>query len=635
MRFITESHTVEISKRFLWSDSSTVLAWIRSDHRRYKQYVACRIGELLTLTDIDDWKWVPSKMNPADTATKWGKGPFEETEKSWFEGPQFLRKPEEEWPRPRSVQLTAVAEEELRPCHSHREIIIPGAVADYQRFSKWERLLRTMAYVLRFINNLKLKRAGTNTEHGILTRDELRLARTTLYKSVQWQTYPDEMALLTVNRQNPLKTSSPLHSLSPFMDDEGVLRVDSRIKAADKATQSMKFPIILPRTHRLTLLIIDDCHRKFHHANFETVVNEIRQRYHVSRLRPAVKKVTKDCQVCKIIRARPYTPRMAPLPLARLAACVRPFSYVGLDFFGPFLVKVGRSYLKRWIALFTCLTIRAVHVEVVFSLTTKSCIECIRRFICRRGVPNEIYTDNGTNFKGAARLMKEQQEMIREINENLAGTFTSTTTKWLFIPPASPHMGGAWERMVRSVKTAMFAAYEGNRKLTDEGLLTLITEAEAIVNSRPLTYMPLESAECEALTPNHFLLPLGSSGDILQRSSDEKTTKVDHREAAAIVEATWNATQQHLDMFWKRWIAEYLPTLTKRTKWFGEQRAITVGDLVLVIDGGPRNEWVRGRVREVIVGNDRRIRQAIIQTARGLMKRPVAKLAILEVKESG
>ncbi|XP_062539237.1 uncharacterized protein LOC134207549 [Armigeres subalbatus] len=385
------------------------------------------------------------------------------------------------------------------------------------------------------------------------------------------------MALLSVNETTPLENTSARHALNPFIDEQGILRVDSRIKAASIAVASMKFPIILPREHKLTLLLIDEYHRRFRHANFETVVNEIRQRYRVSQLRPTVEKVIKNCQRCKIDKAKPYVPRMAPLPPARLAACVRPFSYVGIDFFGPFQVKVGRCYVKRWIALFTCLTIRAVHVEVVFSLTTKSCIECVRRFICRRGIPIEIYSDNGTNFRGAARLLKEQQEAIREINENLAGTFASTKTKWIFIPPAAPHMGGAWERMVRSVKTAMFAAYENNRKLSDEGLQTLITEAEAIVNSRPLTYLPLESAECEAITPNHFLLPLGSIGDTRQTVTGQDTTTEEHRQAAAIVEATCNATQLHLNIFWKRWIVEYLPILTKRTKWFGEQNLLRRG----------------------------------------------------------
>ncbi|XP_062557240.1 uncharacterized protein LOC134222113 [Armigeres subalbatus] len=578
MQFIIESHTVAVAKRYLWSDSSTVLAWIRTDHRRYKQYVACRIGELLTLTNPEEWKWIPTKINPADAATKWGKGPCLAKDSDWFEGPEFLRKSEEEWPRSKSTPLSTAAEEELRPCYMHQKLVLQGLEIDFQRFSKLERLLRTVAYVLRFVENLKLKRVRAITTNGILTSDELVLAQTTLIKSVQWQAYPDEMALLMANRQTPLKSTSVLHSLSPFMDQQGILRIDSRIKAADKATSAMKFPVILPCDHKFTLLIIDKFHRRFRHANFETVVNEIRQIYHVSRLRPTVKKVTNDCQRCKINKAKPYIPRMAPLPPARLAAGVRPFSFVGLDFFGPFLVRVGRSYVNRWIALFTCLTIRAVHVELVFSLNTNSCIQCVRRFICRRGIPTEIYSDNGTNFRCAARQLKEQQEAIQAINKDLAGTFTSVDTKWKFIPPAAPHMGGAWERMVRSVKTAMFAAYDTNRKLTDESLYTLITEAEAIVNSRPLTYLPLETAESEALTPKHFLLPLSSVCETPEPVVGDDALTGTQKQAAAAIEATWNATQQHLNTFWKRWITKYLPTLTKRTKWFAEQRAIAVGE---------------------------------------------------------
>ncbi|XP_062539236.1 uncharacterized protein LOC134207546 [Armigeres subalbatus] len=154
MQCVIESHTVAVTKRYLWSDSSTVLAWIRADHRRYKQYVACRIGEILTLTDAKEWRWVPTKSNPADSATKWGNGPSFEATSYWFRGPEFLHCAEEEWPRPRSMHLTAAVEEELRPCHSHRAATVSEAIIDYQRFSKWERLLRTMAYVCRFIENL-------------------------------------------------------------------------------------------------------------------------------------------------------------------------------------------------------------------------------------------------------------------------------------------------------------------------------------------------------------------------------------------------------------------------------------------------------------------------------------------------
>lgn len=198
---------------------------------------------------------------------------------------------------------------------------------------------------------------------------------------------------------------------------------------------------------------------------------------------------------------------MAPLPEAGLKPYERPFSYVGLDYFGPISVRVNRSTVKRWIALFTCLTTRAVHLEVAHSLSTESCKQAIRRFIGRRGAPVEIRSDRGTNFVGANNdLRKEMIEMDRQ----LAETFTNTNTRWVFNPPAAPHMGGAWERLVRSVKTAM-AAIQTTEIPKEEALATFIVEAESIVNFRPFTFIPLETEQQEALTPNHFLL-LSSTG---------------------------------------------------------------------------------------------------------------------------
>ncbi|XP_055614770.1 uncharacterized protein LOC129761092 [Toxorhynchites rutilus septentrionalis] len=428
------------------------------------------------------------------------------------------------------------------------------------------------------------------------------------------------MVLLTRNQQSPaaqqiqLEKSSSLYRLTPMLDEFGILRMDGRITAAPNVNECVKFPIILPRKHRFTYLLLNDYHRRFRHRNLETVVNEVRQQFYIPQLRVAVKQVTKSCQWCKTVRAELCIPRMAQLPAARLASFQRLFTHTGLDLFGPLLVKIGRSYTKRWIAVFTCLTIRAVHVEVVHSLSTRSCVEAIRRFVVRRGSPATIYSDNGTNFREASRLLQDQIEQ-------LAATFTSSSTKWIFIPPGTPHMGGAWKRMVRSIKTAIDAAYSSHGKLNDETLATLVVEAEGIVNSRPLTYLPIPSEESEALAPNHFLL--GSSSRVrLQAEADD---------SAADLQLSFSQIQLHLNTFWRRWLREYLPTLNKRTKWFGDVRPVAAGDLVVIVDESTRNKWERGRILEVIRGSDGRIRQAIVQTARGLIRRSVSKLAVLEV----
>ncbi|XP_058816511.1 uncharacterized protein LOC131679785 [Topomyia yanbarensis] len=379
-----------------------------------------------------------------------------------------------------------------------------------------------------------------------------------------------------------------------------------------------KFPIILPKNHTVTYLLLDSYHGQFLHGNTETVVNEVRQHFYIPQLRVLARKLSRRCLWCIVYKAKPVTPRMAPLPTARLSPYTRPFSYVGFDYFGPILVKVGRSIAKRWIALFTCLTIRAVHVEIAHDLSTQSCINCIRRFVCRRGQPLEIHSDNGCNFKGANNILQKQME---QTIIDSAASFTNAQTKWVFIPPTSPHMGGSWERMVRSVKAAMTSLPQ-DRKLDDEALQTVAIEAEAIVNSRPLTYLPLDSEEQEALTPNHFIL-MSSTG------INQPAVQISDPTKAAF--GTRALIQRNLDHFWRRWVREYLPTLTRRTKWFEETKPIEPGDLVVVIDESRRNGWVRGRVKEILPGKDGRVRQAVVQTSGGLFRRSVSNLAVLDV----
>ncbi|XP_055590318.1 uncharacterized protein LOC129742446 [Uranotaenia lowii] len=618
--FIKAGHKLRIERTVFWSDSSTVLAWIRSDHRRYSQFVACRVSEILSTTTIADWRWVPTKLNVADLATKWGQGGQLDVNGSWFHGPLFLTMSEENWPIQKSIQTTDL---EQKTCNVHLSVFIPEPMIDPTRFSRWDRMRRAMAYSFRFVHNCRNPRAKSNSFH--LKQEELLRAENYLFQTAQWSAFADEICTIMCHRPKaegmhvPMDKKSKLYQLSPYLDENNVLRVDGRIGAAANASENLKFPVILPKKHPITNLFIDFYHRKYQHANFETVVNELRQVTHIPQARSQVKHIVKQCQYCKVYKARPQVPRMAPLPAARLASYTRPFTYVGLDLFGPILVKVGRTTVKRWIALFTCLTVRAIHVEVVFSLSTEACIMAIRRFTGRRGFPQEFYSDNGTNFRGANNVLQEQ---VRKIEEGLASTFTNTTTKWIFIPPGTPHMGGAWERMVRSVKTAMESSLASGRKLDDEGLWTLAVESESIVNSRPLTYLPLEAEESEALTPNHLLL--GSSSGVKQPS-------ILPLDEVLVLKNCWNKVQHQADMFWRRWVREYLPELTIRTKWLGETRPICVGDLVIIVDEAKRNGWVRGKINEVIQGQDGRIRKAIVQTHRGLIRQSVSKLAVLDV----
>ncbi|XP_062541286.1 uncharacterized protein LOC134209312 [Armigeres subalbatus] len=265
-----------------------------------------------------------------------GSGPKLDANSIWFKGPLFLQLPEEEWPAQRI--LSSPTEEELRPCYALGVFYVPGPLVKLERFSQLDRAIRAVAYVFRYLHNLKRNISREERLVGPLTSEELQKAESLLIREAQWQGFPDEIMVLKRNASKPvdeqtsLMKSSSIYQLCPFLDERNILRVDGRISAAPNVDNNTKFPVILPRKHPLTALILDRYHRRYLHGNTETVVNEIRQLYHVPRLRTAVTKTAKACQWCRVYKSSPKVPRMAPLPLARMASFVRPFTHTGLDF---------------------------------------------------------------------------------------------------------------------------------------------------------------------------------------------------------------------------------------------------------------------------------------------------------------
>ncbi|XP_055645563.1 uncharacterized protein LOC129782290 [Toxorhynchites rutilus septentrionalis] len=599
---ITRSHRIKISRRVFWTDSRDVVCWLRSDHRRYHQFVAFRISELLETTVVDEWRWLPTRANVADEGTKWQRLPDLQPTSRWFHGPTFLWKPDSEWPGD-SGELGTTAEE-IRSSVFHHHIISP--LMCFERFSKWKRLLRTVAYVYRFITNLRKSVNRMPSKQRPLEQKELDRAEQIIYSQTQRQVYSDEFEILnniapgTQPWERILPKSSSLYTLCPTIDNFGVLRMQGRIAACEWVDESVKHPIILPRRNHVTDLVIAHYHDAYRHLNHQTVMNEIRLKYHIPRLRSEYNRVRKNCQHCKIRHAIPKPPAMGNLPLARLAAFQRPFSYTGIDYFGPIMVVVGRHVEKRWGALGT----RGIHIEIAHTLTTDSCILALRNFIARRGAPLEIISDNGTNIVGASKELREalkQVDMCRLMTE-----IVQPNTKWIFNPPAAPHFGGCWERLVQSVKRIL-NEFNPPRLPTDEILRSMLMEIEMIINSRPLTHVPLDTDTESPLTPNHFLLGC-SNGSKPPIAFDDKAT---------VLKQSWKMSQQYADMFWRKWVKDYLPTLTRRTKWFQSTKPIEEGDLVVVVDNN-------------------QVRRVTVQTMHGLLERPAVMIAVLDVssKES-
>ncbi|XP_062704081.1 uncharacterized protein LOC134286482 [Aedes albopictus] len=622
-RAVSEALSVQISRRNFWSDSQDVLCWIRSDHRRYSPFVAFRISEILELTEIAEWRYVPTDLNVADDGTKWKGFPDLGPEARWFNGPQFLYLTEDHWPRPSKIPTTT--DLELRPsAMSH--FVASEPIIRANDFSSWSRLVRIVALVQRFSSNCKLKRQRKSTINGPLSSQEISSAEAYLVRQAQCEIYSDEVALLQRSQhelnqlKTPLPKTSSLHQKSPWLDRNGVMRMRGRIANCDYATEDAKHPIILPRDHPTTKLIIAHYHQKYNHQNHETVINEIRQKYSVSKLRTAFAKIRNNCQLCKNHRIVPKVPIMADLPEARLDAFTQPFTHVGVDFFGPYEIVIGRRSEKRWGMLATCLTTRAIHIEVACTLNTDSCVMALRNFISRRGKPRTIYSDRGTNFVGANRELKEAECTINQ--DKLMTEFVDAETSWKFLPPSSPHMGGSWERLIGCVKKNLMGILS-MRRLTDEVLRNLLTEVENTVNSRPLTHVPVDDESSPALTPNHFLI--GSSNGVKPLCTAD--------DSGENLRQCWRLSQIQANRFWKRWINDYLPEITRRTKWFTDTKPVEDNDVVVIVDPKlPRNCWPKGRIICTHPGRDGQPRSATVRTATGIYERPVAKLAVLDVR---
>lgn len=612
---ILKAHTFKVNRVVFWSDSKTVIAWIRSDHRRYKQFVALRIGEILETTEIEDWRWIPSNENVADDATKDNGVSSLQSSSRWFTGPSFLVLPENEWPKEEPL-VDNDEPAELRSVNVHVLVPTSFVIPCLDKCTSWEMLVRVQAITQRFIYNINANRCGKQKKSGRITLSELNLAKSYLYRYVQMTVYHEEISVIQSGSKTVEKTS-PIFKMSPYIDEMGVLRQRGRIDVIEGVTMDTKRPIIMPWAHSITQLIVRSYHRNFHHRHNEIVVNEVRQKFSISRLRVLVKKIQRTCQECKNEMAKPAPPEMCALPKQRLSTFTRPFTYAGVDYFGPMEVTIGRRIEKRWGVIFTCLTIRAIHLELACSLSTDSCILAIRNFMSRRGEPMEIWSDNGTNFHGA------NNELRREIKDlcprRLEDEFSRI--QWRFIPPGAPHMGGSWERMVRTVKMSLSKILP-TRRPSEELLRSILIEIEGIVNSRPLTYMPLESPEDEALTPNHFLL--GSSSGMKPPGVFDENGLVQRK--------NWRISQIIADRFWRRWVQEYLPTIARRTKWFEQVKSIKIGDVVMMFDDERRNSWKRGRIIDTIEGSDGQVRTVTIQTATGVYKRPAARIAVLDVR---
>ena len=214
-------------------------------------------------------------------------------------------------------------------------------------------------------------------------------------------------------------------------------------------------------------------------------------------------------------------------------------------------------------------------------------------------------------------MSKELSQAIKEIEDDrMRDLAIKNKFEWKFNLPTASHMGGTWERLIRSVKTALSTVLK-DQAPREEVLITMLVEIEHVINSRPLTHVSVDPRDQEALMPNHFLI--GASSEEVRFGGRDIETECSRKQ--------WRVTQYFVEMFWRRWLHEYLPTLIPRKKWQNYDKPLQIGDLVLILDENiEMNQWRKGVVTRAFPRNDGQVRVVKIKTANGTIKRPSRKL---------
>ena len=607
---------------YAWTDATIVLNWIQGNPRRFKTYVGNRVSQIMDLVPPEHWRHVSGAENPADCASR-GLFPSDIlAHHLWWNGPDWLKGNPNQWPSQFIPEIDSHSEDlELCSFVSCTTIDIEPLIS-LDKFSNFSSYKRIIAWVIRFSNNCLSRKRKIDHETGPLTIQELDRSSNYWISVMQGTYFRREIELL--KRELELPLNSKLLSLSPLLDDYGILRVGGRQQNA-KFSYNCKHPVIIHGKHPLTKLLIRSEHLRLLHAGPLLLFASLSRLHHIIGGQKVVRSITRSCIICRRRSSRPSPQMMGQLPIERVTPDAI-FSKTGVDYAGPVYIKQGYTrkpvVLKAYVCVFVSLSVKAVHLELVSDLTSESFIACLRRFISRRGKPTLIWSDHGTNFVGAKRVLQELFEFLQKntTTQVISNFCSSQGIKWDFIPERTPHFGGLWEAAVKSLKTHLFRIV-GDTKLTFEELNTVLTQIESCLNSRPLGIIPNNDEDgIEVLTPGHFLI-----GRPIEALPDHQSSY----QPMSILRR-WYLCESLVRHFWNRWSSEYLISLRKYSKWRQPARNLQVGDIVVLREDEMFPTcWPLAKIVETHKGKDGLVRIVKLKTKGGTYTRPVTKIALL------
>ena len=623
-KFVAQAINFPSNKIAYFSDSSITLSRIKKGPSNWKLWVGTRVAFILKLSDKDQWYYVPGENNPADLASRGCDVATLAQSQIWWNGPTFLQEDRKEWPAvpgcPAKERTADSLETKPNLQFKVKKTKQDPVMRIMNAHSSLDKMLRILSLARRYVLKLQAKvKHDTLAFPEHLTVKELDDSLDLCIKTAQRDAYPAEVEALQ-NGYEIDKRSSILQ-YNPYLDEKGILRSNSRLSHSKSLPEGSKFPILLPKKCHLSALIFLRMHEVNLHAGNETILSLSRKKYALMGGRQELRRILNKCKkkICR--QPMPHSQQMAPLPPER-SEMGRPFTHVGLDYFGPMYTRIGDNQppKKVWACIFTCFSSRAIHLELVEDMTASEFLNAVKRLSARHGQPSVLYSDNAKTFKAADKELKKlfQKPTSFQIGTGLARIGIT----WSYAIAEAPHTNALTERMIRCVKKSLRVMLN-NKMLTFRQLETLLIETEGIVNKRPLCAVRMNE-EINPITPAELVL--GRSLDLLP--DPPKLTAVNLKEV-------WALRKTLLNIFWKRFYNDYLLELQPRKIWQKQpEKTINEGDVVLLRDDHlSRNDWRIARVETLHAGRDGLPRLVTLKKPNGqTIQRHISRLALLEAQ---
>ncbi|KAI5756181.1 hypothetical protein M8J77_022798 [Diaphorina citri] len=623
LKFVNFSLNLNFDKYYLWCDNQCVLHWLHTT-KVLPVFIKNRIKEIKASPFPIEFKYVRSEDNPSDVCCRQGQsGKDLRVNYLWWNGPRWLKQPHDQWPPSNFIPDIDESSYELELISSPQTKVSSVLKVDstvrkpidinVEKFSSFRKLCNVTCYVRKFID-VKCRRL--ESQGGPVTSEQYQAAKVAWLRYIQNNYFLDSIRALKRGQRDDLCLN-----LGLCLDENDLLVCKGRFIELQVNGQNL-FPILLPRESHITKIIINDAHGKCFHMGTSQTLAHLRKEYWIPHGRSTVKSVLHRCPTCRKGNCYgPYeTPEFSFYPDYRLNKNL-PFSVSGVDYFGPLYTKDNDSIIPVWCLLFTCLTTRAVHLEVVESETSSDLFLAFRRFIARRGGCSTLLSDNAQQFK----LLKKAVETIYSLNE-FQDLLNDNKIEFKFTSPLSPWAGGTFERLISITKQCLRKSI-GRILVSRKQLETLMVEIEYVVNSRPLGYYANEDL---IITPNHFLclkkdslLPAGLPSNVTLPGSVTFKNLI----------ALWKKGNKYLNIFWSAWYSQYLMSLRERNNVHFRQGKVLsvepkVGDVVLIKQPKQtRSTWPYGVITKVHLGRDNRIRNVDVRISNGqIITRPVSLL---------